>query len=73
VQYGEAHAADESVDYMDDTHIYEYDDGGAGHVEGVNDGAGYEGYGAGKDYHGYEQQGGGDDNRREGARRDDMW
>ncbi|SPO04897.1 related to nucleolar rRNA processing protein GAR1 [Cephalotrichum gorgonifer] len=54
-QYGEAHAADESVDYMDDTHIYEYDEPGDhpgdrdhGHGNGNRDA--YDAYGDPRHY-----------------------
>ncbi|PKS11437.1 hypothetical protein jhhlp_003200 [Lomentospora prolificans] len=74
-QYSEAHAADESVDYMDDTHIYDYDDEGDPN-DPTNHGSGYSGhddYGrhqqqGGKDYYSYGNQHNGDDGRR-----GDMW
>ncbi|KAL2113777.1 hypothetical protein VUR80DRAFT_2427 [Thermomyces stellatus] len=70
-QYGE-HAADESVDYMDDTHLYEYDERRE-HEGNLRSGNGYEGYESENDYRHFGQQ----QQQRvssEGLReRDDMW
>ncbi|CAI4220013.1 unnamed protein product [Parascedosporium putredinis] len=76
-QYGEAHAADESVDYMDDTHIYDYDEHDDSN-DPKNNGNGFSGhddYGqqpsGDKDYYSYGRQHNGGDGRD--GRGGDMW